>query len=204
MLFRSGGYVHWMMNQEEFKRKNRWDIFDQQILDADLRSRISLEEGDLWHRRKYIQSNYLGYGRPDTMQLYALSSLYSNAYHLIWDELRAGTAQGHEVLFPFLDYRFYQFIAGIPTSLYPELFYDKSILRIPSRSFLPKVVTEKKKVPINPPEKYDQYTSNYQKLLTASRFALLEEAFGSLDKPHEIINKKALEQMVSGQSGLQE
>ncbi len=121
---------------------------------------------------------------------YAQSALHGETYSLLWDELRAASAHGRSVRFPFLDYRFAQFFASIPEKLHKELFYDKQILRTPARKLLPAYVTDKAKAPAFIPG-YDVRFALFNSL-TSGPDSLLEQAFGARDTPHPVIDKEQL------------
>jgi len=191
----NGGLVRWVVNDDEISDQSAENFFNE-ISAIENRSLISREDEPLWLLHKLVNRNYLadisGKGvERNSWMFYVNSTLHIQTYSLLWDEVRASSSHGHSTRFPFLDYRFAEFIAKIPAHLHKGLFYDKQILRIPSKKILPDYVINKPKAPSFIPEYFSQFRL-YEMLTSENDYALIKEAFGDLDNPHPVINKKVL------------
>jgi asparagine synthase (glutamine-hydrolysing) len=64
-----------------------------------------------------------------------------------WHEDRTAAAHGVESRVPFLDRRLVEHTLRIPSELWPELFWDKAILRRAARRWLPELLCQRPKIP---------------------------------------------------------
>ncbi len=191
----NGGLARYIIRNSGVAEES-WDSFYKLILDTENQKFISHTDYGIWYNRELINRDYLASLKQQKVydnywMFYMDSALHSELFSLCWDEIRASNYHGHETRFPFLDYRFIDFIAGIPPHFHQELFFDKQILRIPLRNknTLPEYVLEKPKAPYNLPE-YDFRTRLYDYIL--DDINLIEEAIGNIDQHHPVINKKNL------------
>jgi len=190
----NGGLVRWVVNDEETHEQSA-EAFLAKVKEAELRHLISRDDDGLWRMRSLVHKDYLAdIARSRTesnyWMYYVQSALHGETYSLLWDELRAASAHGRSVRFPFLDYRFVPFIASVPERLHRELFFDKPILRTPSKALLPEYVTTKGKAPSFIPG-YD-FRFRLFDFLTSGADSLLEAAFGDRSTPHAVIDKEQL------------
>jgi len=191
----NGGLVRWIVNDADTAEQSAENFFAE-IIDTENKLLIKREDEALWDMRRLINRDYLGQisgtkVEQNPWMYYVKSALHGDLYSLVWDEVRAGAAHGHSVRFPFMDHRFAGFIASVPQRLHAELFYDKQILRVPSKKILPDYVINKPKAPSFFPEYFLPFRIN-DYLTSANDMALVKEAFGDLDTPHPVIDKKAL------------
>lgn len=190
----NGGLVRWVVADAETEEQSA-DAFLAQVKDAELRKLIPRDEEGLWRMRKLVSRDFLQEISGEKLEknywmYYPQAALHGQTYSLLWDEVRAASAHGRSVRFPFLDYRFAQFIASVPERLHRELFYDKQILRTPSKKLLPDYVTAAGKAPSYHPG-YDFRFKAYN-FLTSGADSLLEEAFGSRGTAHAVIDTEQL------------
>jgi asparagine synthetase B (glutamine-hydrolysing) len=191
----NGGLVRWVVNDSDTVEKSAAHFFGE-VSDIESRKLISREDEPLWQLRKLINRDYLKEISGKNVEqnpwmFYVKSALHIQAYSLLWDEVRASSSHGHSTRFPFLDPRFAGFIARVPLHLHKELFYDKQILRVPSKKILPDYVINKPKAPSFIPE-YFSHFQLYEALTSVNDHALIKEAFGDLNTPHPVINKRDL------------
>lgn len=177
-------------------RNQSWQNFYNEILDTENRKMIRRDEESLWNMRKLVNREYLSAIsntplEPNYWMVCVDGALHSQAYSLMWDEQRASAAHGHDTYYPFMDYRMAEFIAAVPGHLHHELFFDKQILREPSKKFVPEYIVNKPKMPYSLPE-YDFRVELYEFLTADNDRSLFTEAFGDLDMPHPVINKQQL------------
>lgn len=173
-----------------------WDNFQNEILDVERRTLIARSEDSLWQCRKFVSREFLAdiSGKEiekNPWMIYVDGCTHSEAYSLLWDEQRASASHGHITRYPFLDYRIAEFIAAVPERLHKELFIDKRILREPSKHFLPDYIVNKPKMPYNLPE-YDFRAELYAFLTADGPDSLFIAAFGDIETPHPVIDKKML------------
>ncbi len=191
----NGGLVGYVAAMADTMHES-WGNFHNAVLDAEHTRFIRREEQALWDMRKLIDRNFLSSltGR-DLLQnpwmSYIDGAIHAQAYSLLWDEQRASASHGHSTFYPFMDYRLAEFIAAIPQHLHRELFYDKQILREPSKKILPDYIANKPKMPYNLPE-YDTRVQDYEFLTADNSDSLFRAAFGDVDTPHPAVNKKEL------------
>lgn len=190
----NGGLVRWVMNDEDSESQSA-ETFLKKVKDAGLQGFVGRDEDTYWRVRNVVRPEFIAEAAGGKLQsnywmYYAQSALHGETYSLLWDELRAASAHGRSVRFPFLDYRFAQFFASVPERLHKELFYDKQILRTPARKLLPAYVTDKAKAPAFIPG-YDFRFALFNEL-TSGTDSLLEEAFGDRNTPHPVIDKDQL------------
>ncbi len=188
----NGGLVRWIVNDNGNEEEN-WENFHREIQDRENHKIITQKDDDLWNCRNLINREYLVSISENAIENnswmhYVNSTLHSELFSLRWDEVRASNYHGHETRFPFLDFRFIDFIAKIPPKLHKELFFDKPILRIPLKKILPEYVLNKPKVPAYIPD-YD-YRFKLYNFLTSNK-NLMEEALDAIDQSHPVINKPA-------------
>lgn len=191
----NGGLVRWVVNDAETPEKS-WENFYNAIQDAENNKLIHPDDGLLWDCRHFVNRDFLAHASHkkvpieyNTWMFYVNSALYGEEFSLLWDEVRASNYHGHTTHFPFLDFRFIDFIAKIPPKLHQHLFFDKEILRAPLKNILPNYVLNKPKAPSSK-DKYDFRIPLYNYL--TSKTNLLEEALGNFNEPHPVINKPAL------------
>jgi asparagine synthase (glutamine-hydrolysing) len=195
----NGGLARWMVQDTELK-DNNWEQFHNAVLDIENNKLISREDSALWKRRNFINRDFLVSISGNSIEkipwsIYMDSALHAQAYSLLWDEARASASHGHSTRFPFLDSRFLPFILKIPPRLYKELFFDKSILRVPLKNILPSYVIEKPKMAtINPVCDFRFELFNF--LTGDDPQKIVEEALGAIDQPHPVINKKVVVQRI--------
>lgn len=192
----NGGLVKWLVNDAGNADQN-WTNFDRAIKDVENKKLIARADDDLWSLRQFIHRDYLAAIsrqsiESNTWLFYVEGELHSEVFSLLWDEVRASGYHGHETRFPFLDFRFMEFIAQIPPRLHKELFYDKMILRAPMKKYLPEYVLNKHKVPSYIPE-YDFRFRLYDFLMERG---LMRDAFGNPDEPHPVIDKRELSERI--------
>ena len=190
----NGGLARYIVNDEESLAKSAASLM-RAVKDAETRKLIARDDEGLWKMRHFINRDYLANisgekTEANTWMYYVKSALHIETYSLLWDEVRAASAHGHSARFPFLDYRFAAFFAAIPQRLHEELFYDKQILRVPSKKLLPEYVLSKPKAPPYRPE-YD-YRFRLFDYLTSGEDSLLAAAFGDVATPHPVIDKQHL------------
>jgi asparagine synthase (glutamine-hydrolysing) len=190
----NGGLVRWVMADEDSEARSA-ETFLKKVKDAGLQQFAGRDEDTYWRLRNVVRPEFIAESAGGKLQsnywmYYAQSALHSETYSLLWDELRAASAHGRSVRFPFLDYRFAQFFASVPEQLHKELFYDKQILRVPARKLLPSYVTEKAKAPAFIPG-YDLRFSLFNSL-TSGPDSLLEQAFGGRSMQHPVIDIEQL------------
>ncbi len=190
----NGGLARYIVNDEDTYAASAASLM-RAVKDAETGKLIHRDDTELWKRRHFIRRDYLAgiageQIEENTWIYYIKSALHGETYSLLWDEVRAASAHGHSVRFPFLDYRFAEFFAAIPARLNETLFYDKRILREPAKKILPDYVLNKPKAPPYRPE-YD-FRFKLFSYLTSGEDSLLEEAFGAEDEPHPVIDKKHL------------
>lgn len=80
-------------------------------------------------------------------------------------------------------------LSGIPENLHSELFYDKQILRISSKAYLPDFVLNKPKMPVDNGI-YDHRFEEHRRMINPMKLDLLEEALGPIHESHPVIDKK--------------
>lgn len=189
----NGGLVRWIANDSGTVEEN-WENFNNAIQEAENHKLVNAEDSVLWECRNFINREYLASIahkeiEHNSWMFYVNSALYSEVFSLLWDEVRASNYHTHTTHFPFLDFRFVDFIAKVPPQLHKDLFFDKAILRKPLKNILPAYVLNKPKIP-SYIAKYD-YRPKLFNLLTHN-MALVEEAFGNITQSHSVINKPAL------------
>jgi asparagine synthase (glutamine-hydrolysing) len=191
----NGGLARWMVQDAESK-DNNWEQFHNAVLDIENNKLISREDSALWKRRNFINREFLVSISGNSVEknswlLYVGSALHAQAYSLLWDEARASASHGHSTRFPFLDFRFLPFVLQIPPRLHQELFFDKSILRVPIKNILPSYVIEKPKMASIHPD-CDFRFELFNFLTGEDPQIIVEEALGPIDQPHPVINKKEI------------
>jgi asparagine synthase (glutamine-hydrolysing) len=191
----NGGLARYILKSGGVQEEN-WENFYQQIIYKENEKFISSNDNYLWQCQDFINREYLASNSTQKIEenywmFYVDSALHSEIFSLCWDEIRGSNYYGHETRFPFLDYRFMEFIAKIPPHLHKDLFFDKQILREPlkNKNILPEYVLNKPKAPYNFPE-YDYNSKLYDFLTDDKKF--MEEALGNIDQKHLVINKVAL------------
>ncbi len=191
----NGGLVRWIVNDANGPEES-WKNFYYAIQDAENHKLIHPDDGLLWGCRDIINREYLTHITHKEKEIeynswmfYVNSALYDEDFSLLWDEVRASNYHGHITRFPFLDFRFVDFIAKIPPHLHKDLFFDKTILRNTLKNILPEYVLNNPKAPPYIPE-YD-YRFKLFNFLT-NNIELMEEAFGTIDQAHTVINKPLL------------
>ncbi len=191
----NGGLVKWIVNASPSKEET-WENFYNEILDAESKTFINRDEDALWYMRGYVNRDALATmaGKPveqNPWMIYVDMELHAQAFSLLWDEQRASATHGHTTLYPFLDFRIAEFIAAVPPHLYRALFYDKMILREPAKKFVPEYISNHAKAPPHIPE-YDFRFRLFEFLTADHDDSIFREAFGDIDTPHPVIDKKAL------------
>ena len=191
----NGGLVRWIAMDSETKESS-WVNFINEIVDTENKKLINRVDDGLWIMRKFIHRDYLAAlsGNPiekNSWMMCVKCALHSEAYSLLWDENHAASSHNHSMRYPFLDYRFVEFISTIPPRLHQELFFDKLILREPAKKYLPDYVISKIKAPASVNE-YDFRFPLFKFLTSANGGELVKEALGDINEPHPVINKKAL------------
>ncbi len=191
----NGGLVHYIVPDAGTGADN-WDNFRDAIVDTEYKLQINRDEEQLWQMRKLVNTDYLSQvsgiaTEQNAWQVYIDGATHSEAFSLLWDEQRASASHGHITRYPFLDYRIVEFTAAIPPHLHKHLFYDKQILRVPSRAFLPQYIVDKPKKPYELPE-YDFRAELFNHLTQDNEQSLFTAAFGDINVPHPVINKKQL------------
>lgn len=195
----NGGLVRWVVNDAE-DHDQSWNNFYKQILDEENKCFIDRKYETLWASREFIHRDFLEHISNRKLEcnswmFYVNSNLHLDMFSLLWDENRAASSHEHSIRYPFLDHRFASFISKIPIKFHPQLFYDKQILRQPSRKLLPEYVIDKPKAPAVS-GLYDYRNDMYNALLPDNDLSLIEEALGSLNEPHPVIDKKRLVQSI--------
>lgn len=191
----NGGLARWIVDDTELK-EDKWEAFYRAIKDVENQKLVLREDEALWNRRNYINRNYLAQLSGNKVEenawmFYVESALHTQAYSLVWDEVRASAYHGHKTRFPFLDFRFLPFIASIPPRLQKDLFFDKAILRNGARNLLPDYVIEKPKIAkINPD--CDLHFKLFNFLTGEEPAKIVEDSLGPMDQPHPVINKQEL------------
>lgn len=188
----NGGLVRWIVNDGGTVEEN-WENFNRAIQDVENQQLITRSDATLWNYRHLINRDYLASITDQTVEqntwlFYVKAALHSEIFSLLWDEVRASNYHGHETRFPFLDFRFVDFIAKIPPKLHKDLFFDKTILRKPLKNILPDYVRDKRKAPAYIPA-YDHRFKLFNFL--TQDMSLVEEALGNINQLHPVINKPA-------------
>ncbi|MBK9271754.1 MAG: hypothetical protein IPM48_09140 [Saprospiraceae bacterium] len=191
----NGGLARWIVNDVEDPGEN-WKNMSRRIQEIELRHHLPEKLIALWGSRNYLTKEFIqdfsGQGlEANPFLFYLKSNIHQNHFVLLWDEIRAASMHQHSTRFPFLDHRFVSMIAGVPEQFHPELFFDKQILRIPSKRYLPEYILNKSKAPADTGI-YDHRFEEHRRLIHPKKLDLLEEALGPLDQDHEVIDKKAL------------
>lgn len=175
----NGGLTRWLVNDDEQNPDNNWSNLIAKLDDEALRPLIPEHHSTQWGLRHLLHTTYINsLGKPaftpNDWMFYVRNNLYINQYSLLWDENRAGSSQNRSVRYPFLDYRFLEFIGNIPTQFHPQLFYDKQILRSPAARYLPDYIINKPKVPTNTGD-YDNRIEQYRAFVSDNHRAVAEE-----------------------------
>lgn len=191
----NGGLARWVVADQDTAGQSA-EHFLKQIKDHELTKLISREDEGFWTMRNMLNHDFLSSVSGKQLEAnnwmyYVKSAVHINTFSLLWDEVRASSSHGHVTRFPFLDHRFSTFIAGIPPHMHKELFFDKQILRTLSAKILPGYVINKPKAPSYIPE-YDYRVKLLNFLTVDNDMAMVREAFGDIESPHPIVNKKAL------------
>lgn len=191
----NGGLARWIIADQDNAGQSAAH-FLKTIKDHELTKLISREDEGFWNMRHMLNRDFLSAVSGKQLEAnnwmyYVKSAVHINTFSLLWDEVRASSSHGHVTRFPFLDHRFSEFIAGVPPHMHQELFFDKQILRTPSHKILPDYVINKPKAPSYIPE-YDFRIKLLDFLTVDNDMAMVREAFGDLESPHPVINKKAL------------
>lgn len=191
----NGGLARWIAPDVEDPKLN-WELMSANVRDEEIKRMIPQRFYSMWGARNYLTTDFINAQNEFKMEenpwaFYIKTNLHLNHFCLMWDENRAGSTFGRSVRYPFLDYRFIPFMAGIPEALHKDLFYDKQILREPSKKWLPDYIINKPKAPAITGV-FDTRLHMFASLLDANNGELFEETVGGLDYSHPVINKKAV------------
>jgi len=191
----NGGLARWIVQDSDDESQN-WKNLADKITEIELRHHLPEKLHALWGSRLYLNRDFIHDFSGQAMQknafmFYIKSNLHMNHFVLLWDENRAAFAHRHSARYPFLDHRFLPMLSGIPENLHRELFYDKQILRISSKAYLPDYVLNKPKMPVDNGI-YDHRFEEHRRMINPMKLDLLEEALGPIHESHPVIDKKAL------------
>ncbi|MBK8954178.1 MAG: hypothetical protein IPM34_01290 [Saprospiraceae bacterium] len=184
----NGGLTRWIVNDPE-NAEEKWPQLAEAIYREEIKNAIQEKHPVLFNCKHYFRKNFISslseyQLEPVLFHYYLKSNVYINQFTLQWDENRAASHHKRSVRYPFLDYRFLPFIAGIPEEFHKDLFYDKEILRHPGPAYLPDYILNKPKAPaLTGP--YDKRAVMYRFLLEQDNHKLIAEA---LEKNSDIID----------------
>lgn len=148
----NGGYAHKYVGEGNPELRNRWSEFEQIISGMEHTGLLSGNNHALNGFRRYIDRDYLadlqGSSRPPHpwygyLQMHAKNL---QVYQLLHED-RTAMANGIENRVPFLDHRIVEFILRVPQAHFPELFWNKQILRRAMAGLLPADLCNRPKVP---------------------------------------------------------
>lgn len=191
----NGGLARWIAPDVENAEEN-WNMMAANIRDEEIKRMIPLRFYSMWGARNYLSTEFINSQNEHKLEenpwtFYIKTNLHLNHFCLMWDENRAGTSYGRSVRYPFLDHRFVPFMAAIPVELHKDLFYDKQILREPSKKWLPDYIINKPKAPAATGV-YDNRIDVYSALLETNNGALLDDMMDGLDNAHPAISKEGI------------
>jgi asparagine synthase (glutamine-hydrolysing) len=127
----------------------------------------------------------------------ARRSLLNLDLYNLWHEDRTAASNSIENRVPFLDHRLVEYLARIPGRLHEAMFWEKRILRRAMARHLPESLVQRPKVGFFYGED-ERYTRRMMYgLLTADAGALVEEAFGSPEAVHPVLDRLALGALLS-------
>lgn len=193
----NGGLVRWLLNDDEEHPENNWPNLTARLTDEALKNTIPEHHYTLWGLRHVLADSYIrdlgqpGY-EPANWPYYVQNKLYMNQFTLLWDENRAGSTQNRSVRYPFLDYRFREFIGNVPTKFHSQLFYDKQILRIGSAGYLPDYIINKPKAPAITGD-YDNRIAQYKAFVNHNNREVVEELMANNAVIGTVISRQKLQ-----------
>jgi len=193
----NGGLARWLVDEDEQKPDNNWTNLIGRLDDEALKPTVPPHYATQWGLRHVLHPDYLrdlgGVGETENNWLfYIQNNLYLNQYTLLWDENRAGSSQNRSVRYPFLDYRFMEFIGSIPPKFHAQLFYDKQILRHPAARYLPDYIINKPKAPAQTGD-YDNRVQQYKTFVNANNRAVVEELMANNGAIGTVISRQKLQ-----------
>ncbi len=193
----NGGLVRWMLNDDEENPENNWPNLMTRLTDEALKNSIPEHHYTLWGLRHVLRDSYIrDLGQPNyapgNWNYYVQNKLYMNQFTLLWDENRAGSTQNRSVRYPFLDYRFREFIGNVPAEFHSQLFYDKQILRIGSVPYLPDYIINKPKTPAITGD-YDNRIEQYKTFMNHNNRAVVEELMANNAVIGTVVSRRKLQ-----------
>ncbi len=191
----NGGLARWIVTDQDDPASS-WNALVDKLREAELSDHLPQQYPALWGARNYLSRDFVqtvsGRSLEKNNWLYYIkSNLHINLFSLLWDENRAAAAHGRSVRYPFLDYRFAEFMANVPARFFSQLFYDKQILRTPAAKYLPDYIVHKPKSPAFLGN-YDKRNELFAYLVNHEQHQLVWEALGEPGVEHPVVDKKAL------------
>lgn len=193
----NGGLARWLVNDDEEKPENNWPNLIARLNDEALKPIIPEHQSTQWGLRHLLHNQYINeLGKqpytPNNWMFYVQNNLYLNQHTLLWDENRAGSGQNRSVRYPFLDYRFLEFIGHVPTEFHAQLFYDKQILRGPAAAYLPDYILNKPKAPAITGD-YDNRIEQYKAFVNHNNREVVEKLMANNGVIGTIISRQKLQ-----------
>lgn len=193
----NGGLVRWLVNDDEEHPENNWPNLMARLTDEAVKNSIPEHHYNQWGLRHLLHDDYLrDLGQPNyapgNWNYYVQNKLYMNQFTLLWDENRAGSTQNRSVRYPFLDYRFREFIGNVPTEFQSQLFYDKQILRIGSARYLPESIINKPKSPAITGN-YDNRIAQYKSFVSHNNREVVEELMANNGVIGTVVSRQKLQ-----------
>ena len=203
----SGGYSRfWIRHLPE--EQQSWTAFLQHCSLAVQRSELILRGPRYLDRlensfdppivRQEVLAALAGYETCRDPWFYlARRALLSLDLYNLWHEDRTAASNSIESRVPFLDHRLVEYLVRIPPRHHEALLWEKRILRRAMAPDLPQGLVERRKVGFFFGED-ERYTRRMMyRLLMADGAALIEEAFGSPDAVHPVLERLALGELLS-------
>ncbi len=193
----NGGLVRWLLNDDEEHPENNWPNLMARLTDEAIKNSIPEHHYNQWGLRHLLHDDYIrDLGQPNyqpaNWNYYVQNQLYLNQFTLLWDENRAGSTQNRSVRYPFLDYRFREFIGNVPTEFHSQLFYDKQILRIGSARYLPDSIINKPKSPAITGD-YDNRIAQYKSFVSHNNREVVEELMANNGVIGTVVSRQKLQ-----------
>jgi asparagine synthase (glutamine-hydrolysing) len=193
----NGGLVRYICQEDEENPSNNWPNFINKLNEESLKNAIPAHHYSAWGLAHLLEedfiSNQYGYNyQENDWNFYVQNSLHHIQFGLLWDENRAASSHNRSVRYPFMDYRFVEFIGNIPSKFHAALFYDKQILRRGSAKYIPDYIINKPKSPYVLGQ-YDSRLAHFQSFLNHNNRAVVEELMANNAVIGNIISRKKLQ-----------
>jgi asparagine synthase (glutamine-hydrolysing) len=193
----NGGYAHKYVGENHPERLNKWHEF---ALTTQAMERNTLTSGKfdgLKHYSRLLNPDYLAAINENSVKsdsLYAYLNMHSKGLQLyqLLHEDRTAMANSIENRVPFLDHRIVEFLVKVNPKHFPELFWNKNILRRGMQTELDPAFCERPKVPFIFDNKNNSSKKFMAELMRHNHCELFDYAFGAINSSHDVLNRKAL------------